>query len=181
MSKSSQRVRRNYKIIAILSAGFTTLIVLLIIMASTVFTPDFRSIIDDNSNRYGIDNRLVYAVIMAESGYDSQAKSPKGAIGLMQIMPSTAEWLSDAPVAESDLYNPKYNIELGVKLLSMYFTKYNDFYAVLCAYNAGEGNLAKWLRNEIDISEPPYKETADYIRRVKFYYNIYSTIYLPVG
>lgn len=158
-----------------------TLSVLLVIMLSTVFTPDFRSIIDRKSISYGLDNRLVYAVIMAESGYDAQAKSPKGAIGLMQIMPSTAEWLSDAPVEEADLYNPECNIELGVKLLSMYFTKYNDFYAVLCAYNAGEGNLAKWLRNDIDLSEPPYKETADYIKRVKFYYDIYSVIYTPVG
>lgn len=174
MSKSSRRIQCYCKITAILTATITMLIIIAIIMLSIIFTPDFRDIIDAKAIKYNLDNRLIYAVILAESSYDANAKSIKGAVGLMQIMPATAEWLTDGQCTEEDLYNPETNIELGARLLSLYYSKYNDFYSVLCAYNAGEGNLAKWIRDEVDITKPPFKETADYIKRVKLYYRLYS-------
>lgn len=174
MSKSSRRIQRYCKITAFTTAVITMLLIIVIIMLSIAFTPDFREIIDAKAIKYKLDNRLLYAVILAESNYEVNAKSNKGAVGLMQLMPSTAEWLTDGQYTEADLYKPDINIELGARLLSMYYSKYSDFNAVLCAYNAGEGNLAKWLRDEVDIAKPPFKETADYIKRVKFYYRLYS-------
>ncbi len=113
------------------------------------------------AQRYDVDPELIHSIIRAESNYDSWAVSPKGAVGLMQLMPDTAK-----EYGVKDRYDPVENIEGGVKylkeLLQIYGQK-NDL--VLAAYNAGPEAVKK--HNGI----PPYPETIQYIQRVKSYWN----------
>lgn len=140
------------------------------------FTPDFRTIIDEKCEIYSVDKNLVYAIIKTESGYDANAVSPKGAVGLMQIMPSTASWLTDENVTEQDLLDPRVNIDVGVMLLARLNKKYTDFRYVLAAYNAGIGKVDEWIRAEVDFDNLPYKETKNYIKKVTAFKSIYEFI-----
>ena len=108
------------------------------------------------SEKYGIDESLVKAVIYTESYFNPNATSKKGASGLMQLMPATAE-----KYGVSDLYNPKQNIVAGIKHLSYLMTLFPDnLKHVLAAYNAGENAVNKY--NGI----PPYRETQGYVKKV---------------
>ena len=108
------------------------------------------------SQKQGIDDSLVKAVIYTESYFNPNATSHKGASGLMQLMPATA-----AKYGISDLYNPKQNIIAGIKHLKYLMTLYpNNLKHVLAAYNAGENAVNKY--NGI----PPYRETQGYVKKV---------------
>lgn len=113
------------------------------------------------AQKYDVDPELIHSIIRAESNYDSRAVSPKGAVGLMQLMPDTAK-----EYGVKDRYDPVENIEGGVKYLKELLQTYdqkNDL--VLAAYNAGPEAVKK--HNGI----PPYPETVQYIQRVKSYWN----------
>ena len=108
------------------------------------------------SQRQGIDDSLVKAVIYTESYFNPNATSHKGASGLMQLMPATA-----AKYGVSDIYNPKQNIIAGIKHLKYLMTLFpNKLEHVLAAYNAGENAVNKY--NGI----PPYRETQGYVKKV---------------
>lgn len=116
----------------------------------------FDSIITDVAGRRGVDPALIKAVIRAESGFVPTARSPKGALGLMQLMPATAR--------QHDVwhaFDPSQNIEGGVKHLRMLLDRYRgNVRLALAAYNAGHGAVEKYG------GVPPYKETVEYIQRV---------------
>ena len=108
------------------------------------------------SKKYGVDDSLVKAVIFAESYFNPNATSKKGASGLMQLMPATAE-----KYGVSDLYNPHQNIVAGIKHLQYLKTLFpNNLKYVIAAYNAGENAVNKY--NGI----PPYRETQGYVKKV---------------
>jgi len=122
------------------------------------------------------DPYLVAAVIKHESKFDPYARSDGGALGLMQLMPQTAEWIArqlGEPFTEDYLYDPALNIRYGVWYLAVLEDEFggNDILA-LAAYNAGRGNVRDWMErfhwndqfNEIDAI--PYPETRLYVRRV---------------
>lgn len=140
------------------------------------FTPDFRTIIDEKCEYYSVDKHLVYALIKAESGYDTNALSQKGAVGLMQIMPNTASWLVDENITAQDLTDPRVNIDIGVMYLSRLNKKYTDFRHVLAAYNAGSGKVDEWIRAEVDFDNLPFKETKNYIKKVSVFKSIYEFV-----
>ena len=117
--------------------------------------------IDEVSQQYGIDPKLIQAVIHVESNFDPQAVSPKGAQGLMQLMPQTARDLQ-----VSDAFSPKENIDGGTRYLRYLMDIYNqDMSLALAAYNAGpeKVNLYRGI--------PPYQETKTYVQRVMQIYN----------
>jgi hypothetical protein len=116
-------------------------------------------VVASTAERHGVDARLIQAVIQVESNYASNARSPKGAIGLMQLMPATAARYG-APSAES-LLDPRVNVEVGVRYLRALLDQFGRTDLALAAYNAGEGAV---VRHGYQI--PPYRETQDYVRKV---------------
>jgi len=120
------------------------------------------SYITTSSARYNIDPLLIYAQMHQESSFKLKATSYKGARGLMQLMPGTA-----IRFGVTDIYNPKQNIEGGVKYMRWLIDKFGgDVTLALAGYNAGEGAVMKY-GNRI----PPYRETQEYVRRISARYN----------
>jgi soluble lytic murein transglycosylase-like protein len=119
------------------------------------------TIIKQASQTYGVPEKLIKAVIQAESSGNPDAVSPKGAVGLMQLEPSTAQELG-----VTDINDPQQNIMGGAKYLSYLIKKYNgDFVLALAAYNAGPNAVDQYG------GVPPIEETIDYINRVADIYN----------
>ena len=115
-----------------------------------------------------LDPALLHAVVTVESAYNSQAKSPKGATGLMQLMPATAK-----RYGVTDLLNPLENLRAGARYLRYLLALFNNnLRLVLAAYNAGEGAVIRF-GNRI----PPYPETLAYVPRVLQHYENYRTRY----
>jgi soluble lytic murein transglycosylase-like protein len=123
----------------------------------------FDSLIFEYSKKYQVDSALIKAIIRAESGFNPQAISRKGAKGLMQLMPETAvRW------NVSNVFNPRENIEGGVRYFKYLLSLFNnDLRLSLAAYNAGE-NVVFELG-----TIPPYRETVDYVRKVLNFYQSY--------
>ncbi|MEW6336514.1 MAG: lytic transglycosylase domain-containing protein [Acidobacteriota bacterium] len=106
--------------------------------------------------RNGLDPALVQAVITVESGHDPDAVSPRGAVGLMQVLPETAAWLGLPEAAD-----PAQGLEAGCRYLAALIDHFGgDVELALAAYNAGPGAVRRWGR------VPPYRETRDFVRRV---------------
>lgn len=123
----------------------------------------FDPIIRDAANRYRIDSALIKAVIHAESDFVPYAVSPKGALGLMQLMPATARrhgvWR---------VFDPRENVEGGVRYLRWLLDRYaGNVHLALAAYNAGEGAVDRYG------GIPPYRETRNYLDRVLEYRQSY--------
>jgi soluble lytic murein transglycosylase-like protein len=127
--------------------------------------PHLQRMVTAASRRYGLDPRLVGALVHVESTYQTQARSPKGALGLMQIMPATGQRYGvDAP---RDLLDPATNIDVGTRYLQDLHRMFDgNIELVLAAYNAGEGAVKRY-GNRI----PPYRETQDYVRKILRLYN----------
>ena len=116
--------------------------------------PDLEAFIDRVSAREGVDAKLVRAVIEVESGYQPRARSPKGAMGLMQLMPATAR-----QYAVTNPYDPAANIEAGIKHLKSLLARFPPALA-LAAYNAGDAAVQRFG------GIPPYAETRNYVSRI---------------
>lgn len=159
-----------------------------IIFMTTRYPLGYRNIIVKYSQEYDIDPFLIASVINVESRYDKLALSSKDAKGLMQISPQTGEWASEVlnidNYSEEDLFQPDLNIRIGSWYLNRLFKEFDgNLDLILAAYNAGSGNVNKWIGDEeycqdgTTLKKIPFKETEDYLVRVDNNYKIYSKIY----
>jgi soluble lytic murein transglycosylase-like protein len=131
---------------------------------TSVDSKNFDALIKEFAKKYQIDFALIKAMIRAESGFNPNAISRKGAKGLMQLMPETALRMN-----VSNSFNPKENIEGGVRYFKYLLSLFNnDLRLSLAAYNAGENIVAQLG------TIPPYRETVDYVRKVMNYYRTYN-------
>ena len=126
----------------------------------------FQPIILEAAERYNIDPAMIKAVIMAESSFNPKAVSKKGARGLMQLMPGTAEYLG-----VEDSFDPAHNIDGGVRYLKTLLVQFQyDMELALAAYNAGSRNVRLYG------GVPPFKSTQSYIHKVLKYYEGFKAV-----
>jgi soluble lytic murein transglycosylase len=146
----------------------------------------YKQTVEKYSYSYGVDPLLVMAVIREESHFYPKSTSPKGALGLMQVMPNTAEeiaaWLKE-DYNSVNLLSVEDNIRYGTWYLAALIKEYNgNTMLALAAYNAGSGRVASWLEEVLTlesytIEDIPFKETRDYVKKVLKSYNAYSGLY----
>jgi len=163
-------------VVIILVTGLAIFSVLYFEMPFNAIIPVFhKQTILYYSQAYNIDPLFVSAIIKAESKFLSKARSRRGAVGLMQLMPATARELADElgykNLSEKDLEDPKKNINLGMYYLSKLDKMFNgDKILMLSAYNAGISNALSWKADnpegKITVNDIPYRETKRYVQRV---------------
>lgn len=135
--------------------------------------------------RYGVPEDVVYAVMRTESGFDPEAVSHAGAVGLMQLMPETYTWICFLRGEEEDggaLSDVDRNIDAGVFLLSWLYERYRNWETVYAAYNAGYARVNGWLgdpaiANAGVLENIPIYETAQYVSRVSATREKYIALY----
>lgn len=148
---------------------------------------DHVQTIEDAAARHGVDPALVCAVIKCESGWDEDAVSHAGAVGLMQVMPATAESLNGLGIVDAGSYDPAaladptVNIEYGCAYLGYLQTHLSSLDEVIAAYNAGIGTVQGWIADGGTLPEGiEYAETRAYLERVREAYEGYQRSY-PEG
>ena len=177
-------------LIAVLAIGLGFLADFLITcLEKNAYPQEYAEYVEVYAEAYGVPEGLVYAVIRTESSFDSGAVSPVGAVGLMQLMPSTFEWLTDDKLFEhlesGMLYDPETNIKYGTYCLSFLYDRYGDWELALAAYNGGLGNVDKWLEDdryadadgEGGLTRIPFKETRQFVARVTDAWEMYDRLY----
>jgi len=152
---------------------------------------DYRQEISTSASKYNVDPFLIAAIIRVENNYKAEGTSSKGAMGLMQLMPETAQWIKESSNigtsgSDHDLQNVSINIDMGAWYLNWLLNYYDGHlnYAI-AAYNAGQGTVNKWRAtnvwdgSETSISTIPYGQTKHFVKRVRYYYDKYHKIYGP--
>lgn len=146
----------------------------------------YSEIVNREALQNDLEPALVYSVIKAESNFDPDAKSRSGAVGLMQLMPKTFQWLQedeDSRLGDEKLVQPDVNIAYGCKYLAMLMKQYNCRQTALCAYNAGPGRVDKWLSDSsvspdgVNLDNIPYRETKNYVDAIDENYRQYCELY----
>jgi soluble lytic murein transglycosylase len=138
----------------------------------------YEPIIVGHARNYGLQPELLAAVIYQESRFKADAKSASGAIGLMQLLPRTAQGIAlrtgGSRFRVADLYTPELNVRYGSWYLRHLLDKYDDEEFALAAYNAGQRHVDRWRRDGVGIQ---FAETRDYVERVQELKEIYARTY----
>ena len=164
--------------------GFAAVgMVLLLAVLFAAFASAFRRPCRKTVLEYSDTPALVFAVMKAESGFREKAVSEAGAVGLMQLMPATAQFVCEQNQMVFDakrLYEGEYNVMLGCIYLDYLLSRFADVKTALAAYNAGEGVVRSWLKNTqysddgLHLQSIPYPETNNYVKKVLKYQKIYT-------
>ena len=174
-------MKRTFRILAI----FFAIALIAILFVVFRYPTKYKSIIDKYSVEYGVDNSLVASVINIESNYDKNSVSSVGAVGLMQLMPSTAYDVAkrlNLKIEYGDLFDENINIRLGTYYLRYLLDMFdgNEINA-LSAYNWGLSNVKMWMSygniNKFgEIENLPVKETENYLKKYKISKFMYKNI-----
>ena len=184
-------MKANYKIslLGFLSLLFTSFLLFesYEFFFKKAYQLEYYDYVKENSEKYNVEKELILAVIKSESNFRQDAESNVGAIGLMQVMPETFDWLQTHHLMPhldvGHLKDPKTNIKYGTYLLSILKKRYNSIVEVICAYNAGIGTVDKWLKNShysCDgkvLKKIPYPDTAMYVKNVLECRRMYKFLY----
>ena len=176
-------------VLTLLFVGFILFYVIKIQDKILVFfyQKEYNQYVEKYSDEYGVDENLIYSIIRNESRFNPDAVSSSDAKGLMQIMDSTvkdiANGIDELEYDFLDVFDPETNIHLGVDYFSELLKKYNYVIPLaVAAYNAGFGNVDKWIESGIiksdgsDIENIPFKETNLYVRKVLRDWEIFSNV-----
>ena len=158
---------------------------------STIFPREYRRLVYSSAKKYGLDPLLVASVIFVESHYRADAISSKNAVGLMQIMEGTAlDMAAEGGTVDFKLEllnEPRINLDFGCRYLKQVLERFDgDIVLALAAYNAGPGNVRKWLQKaeELHIIESrevitrfAFKDTADYVKDVTRIRKLYNLLF----
>lgn len=158
------------------------------IVKKHVFPDEYLQHVEKYASEYNIPEYIILAVIKVESDFDPNATSSAGAMGLMQMLPSTFTWLSsfehlNENLSYYELYDPEVSIRYGTYYIQYLFEKFHDWDTVFAAYNGGEGNVAKWLEDSKysdgngNLTNIPFPETEKYVKKVNFSVSIYKSTY----
>ena len=156
-----------------------------------VYPQKYSEYVTKYAQLYNVPEDVIYATIKVESSFDPEAISIAGARGLMQMLPSTFEWLTtDEHLGENLtpnlLYDPEVNIRYGTYYLKYLYTKFNYNWDTACAaYNGGEGNVSKWLEDdkysdgEGNLTGFPksFSETKNYVKKIRQAREMYIKLY----
>ena len=191
--KQEEEKRINYSLVAGLAIlcmcfGLYFLCQFSSVQRSYLYPYPYQEEVRTYAKKYHVDSNLVVAVIKTESNFKPDAVSHRGAIGLMQLMPATAEWiagqLNDESFSVQKLYEPDLNIRYGIWYLAELQEEFdNNPVLVLAAYNAGRGNVREWMeKNHWDmgfheIDAIPFDETREYVHKVLKNQEKYKKLY----
>lgn len=183
----------NKKLIAI---GIVIVIIAIFVLLfkdnimKMIYPKKYEEYVSIYADKYQVEENLIFALIKAESNFDKDSVSNKGAIGLMQLMEETAIDVAnknnielDEENIREDLLKIDKNIDIGTKYLGMMLDRYGNIEIALAAYNAGIGTVDNWIEKGIinsdgsNIENIPYKETNIYVRKILRDYKIYSSLY----
>ena len=185
---SSKKLRVFYRFLSIILCALIVSVIGFFLVVSFykrhAYPVKFQEEIEKCCKDYDLDKMLVYSIINVESSFNTNAVSPKGAIGLMQILPSTAQFISvKLNVKNYDLKDPRTNIRFGCYYVRYLLNKYSQRDTAVCAYNAGEGKVNEWLKNANyskdgkTLYHVPYKETREYLEKINKNYKRYTFLY----
>lgn len=158
----------------------------LLFFVRKTFPTKYSYQIEYTCEKYNIPISLGYSLINVESSFDKNAVSNAGAIGLTQILPSTANYIcskNGINYSSINLKDANDNIQIGFMYLKYLLEKFSNTYTALCAYNAGETVVNSWLKNPTYSNDKntlkfiPYKETRNYIKKIKINEKIYIHYY----
>ena len=188
MSKAAKKGLLALLLLAVLAAAAAGAYFSYLFFMRQAYPLKYRDIIETQAEQYHIDPAFLYGMIRTESNFNPNAESSAGAVGLMQIMPATFDWLqthkgTEPKLDASALYDPQINVEYGVYFLSILREEYGDEAVMLSAYNAGMGSVDQWLSEEEHSADGetlydiPYGETEQYVKNVLESQEMYRRLY----
>lgn len=176
---SLRRLRRLWPVVALLALFLLAREVLF-----ALYPFPYRETVEAAATRHGLDPFLLAAVIRTESRFRAEARSPRGAVGLMQLLPETAREVAGPGLEAEDLLRPDVNVELGARYLARLTAAFGGrMAAALAAYNGGPANVRAWLAGGLwdgtfeDAARIPFSETRRFVQRVALARRMYAWLY----
>lgn len=161
-----------------------------VILKKYVYPKKYSEYVEKYSEEYNIDENFIYSVIKTESGFNPDAESNVGAVGLMQLMPIAYEEVNnkienDLELEYSDMYTPEYNIMYGSWYLSYLYKQFGSYELTIAAYHAGMTEVQRWLdekildKDDLNLDNIPdnFSDTSHYINKVINAYKEYNKLY----
>lgn len=180
-------MRKAFKVLVFVLIACLVIMGSGIILKEKVFPTKYSNYVAEYSKKYDVNPMLVFAIMKAESNFNENAKSKKDARGLMQITGDTGTWIAEQIGVKDfnvDMLNePEVSIEFACWYLNNLSSEFDSEDLVIAAYNAGRGNVQKWLASEQHSKDGqsldyiPFKETDKYVKKVNTYKNIYTALY----
>lgn len=183
----------NSKKVLLKIAKIAVIVAIILILAGVLrniiikinYPQKYSKYIEKYAKEFEVEKELIYAMIKAESNFKSEEVSSKDALGLMQILESTAKEVAEEleiQITKEKILEPEINICLGTKYISNLIKKYENIELAVAAYNAGIGNVDSWIEkgkikeDASDLENIPFKETNNYVRKILRDYEIYKQI-----
>ncbi len=187
---SENRNVNKFKLVSLLLILAAILIIIVVntvkLCVQTAYPRQYMELVEENAEELEIDKALLYAVIKTESGFDKNAVSSVGAMGLTQITPDTFQWLqtkTGESYEDDALFEPEVSIYYGAYFLNMLLEEFDNVETALAAYHAGRGKVNEWLEDPsvspdgVVLENIPYEDTAGYVRMVMKNTEKYKNIY----